>query len=74
MAFYEHFQGKQIGNKMLESCLIEAKKMKLEKVILYSNTLLNPAIHLYKKYGFIEVVGFESEYKRANIKMEISIK
>ena len=74
MAVYEHFQGKQIGNKMLESCLIEAKKMKLEKVILYSNTLLNPAIHLYKKYGFTEVVGFESEYKRANIKMEISIK
>ena len=73
MAVYEKFQGKHIGNKMLEYCLIEAKKMKLEKLILYSNTLLNPAIHLYKKYGFIEVIGFQSEYKRANIKMEIVI-
>ena len=74
MAVYEKFQGKQIGNKLLEYCLAEAKQMKLEKVILYSNTILNPAIHLYKKYGFTEVIGFESEYKRANIKMEIIIK
>lgn len=73
MAVYEQFQGKKIGNKMLEFCLEQASLMKLHKLILYSNTVLGNAIHLYKKYGFIEVVGFESEYKRANIKMEIII-
>lgn len=74
MAVYEEFQGKQVGNKMLEYCLKQAKELKFQKVILYSNTLLQPAIHLYKKYGFTEVIGFKSEYKRANIKMEIVIK
>jgi ribosomal protein S18 acetylase RimI-like enzyme len=74
MAVDEKFQGKSIGSKMIAHCLEEAKKLKLEKVILYSNTSLSPAIHLYKKFGFTEVIGFKSEYKRANIKMEIELK
>ena len=74
MAVNEKFQGKGIGNAILEFCLQQAKQMQLEKLILYSNTLLYPAIHLYKKYGFIEVIDFKSQYIRANIKMEIAIK
>jgi len=74
MAVNEKFQGKNIGNKMMEFCLQEAKRMRLEKISLYSNTILGPAIHLYKKYGFVEVPDFVSEYKRSNIKMEIQIK
>jgi ribosomal protein S18 acetylase RimI-like enzyme len=73
MAVDEKFQGKNIGNAMMEFCLLEAKRLQLLKVILYSNTLLGPAIHLYRKYGFTEVPDFKSEYKRANIKMEIDI-
>jgi ribosomal protein S18 acetylase RimI-like enzyme len=73
MAVDEKFQGKNIGNAMLEFCLREAKRLKLEKVILYSNTLLGPAIHLYKKYGFTAIADFKSEYKRSNIKMEVDI-
>ncbi len=73
MAVDEKFQGKNIGNAMMEFCLQEAKRLQLHKVILYSNTLLGPAIHLYRKYGFTEVPDFKSEYKRANIKMEIDI-
>ncbi len=73
MAEDEKFQGKNIGNALMEFCLQEAKKLQLDKVILYSNTLLGPAIHLYRKYGFKEVPDFKSEYKRANIKMEIDI-
>ena len=73
MAVDEKFQGKNIGNAIMEFCLQEAKRLQLHKVILYSNTLLSPAIHLYQKYGFTEVPDFKSEYKRANIKMEIDI-
>ena len=74
MAVDEKFQGKNIGNAMMAFCLEEAKRMHLEKVTLHSNTILGPAIHLYKKYGFIEVPDFVSEFKRSNIKMEIVIK
>ena len=74
MAVDEKFQGKNIGNAMIAFCLREAKRMHLEKLCLHSNTILGPAIHLYKKYGFIEVPDFISEFKRSNIKMEIVIK
>jgi ribosomal protein S18 acetylase RimI-like enzyme len=73
MAVNEKFQGKNIGNAMMEFCLQEAKRLQLKKVILHSNTILGPAIHLYRKYGFTEVPDFVSEYKRANIKMEVEI-
>jgi ribosomal protein S18 acetylase RimI-like enzyme len=70
MAVDEKFQGKKIGNLMLEFCLNKADEIGAKKVILFSNTILQPAIHLYKKYGFVEVPITGSEYKRSNIKME----
>jgi ribosomal protein S18 acetylase RimI-like enzyme len=73
MAVSEGFQGRKVGNKMLEFCLEKAKELNARKVILYSNTILQPAIHLYKKYGFKEVPIKDSEYKRSNIKMEVDI-
>lgn len=74
MAVEEGFQGKKVGNKMLEFCLLEVKKLKADKIILYSNTQLKPAIHLYKKFGFKEVPLDHPDYERADIKMEINIK
>lgn len=73
MAVNEKFQGKKIGNRMLEFCLQKARELGATKVILYSNTILAPAIHLYRKYGFVEVPMGSSEYKRSNIKMEIAL-
>jgi tryptophan synthase alpha chain len=73
MGVSEEHQGKKVGNKMLEFCLQKAKELQAKKVILYSNTILNPAIHLYKKYGFKQVPLEHSEYIRSNIKMEIDI-
>jgi N-acetylglutamate synthase-like GNAT family acetyltransferase len=70
MAVDEKFQGKKIGNYMLEFCLRKAKELGAEKVFLFSNTILGPAIHLYRKYGFVEIPVGSSEYKRSNIKME----
>jgi len=70
MAVDEQFQGQKVGNKMLAFCLEKATALGANKVILYSNTLLGPAIHLYKKFGFEEVPLGEVDYERANIKME----
>jgi len=74
MAVDEKFQGRKIGNKLIDYVLQEGRRLELERIILYSNTLLGPAIHLYEKFGFKEVIGFKSEYKRANIKMELALK
>jgi ribosomal protein S18 acetylase RimI-like enzyme len=70
MAVKEEYQGRSIGNKLLQHCLEQAKLLGASIVILYSNTMLGPAIHLYQKYGFIEVPMGSSEYMRSNIKME----
>lgn len=70
MAVDEKFQGQKIGNKMLEFAISQAKVLGADTLMLYSNTILQPAIHLYKKYGFIELPLGSSDYKRANIKME----
>lgn len=73
MTVDEAFRGKKIANKMLEFCLEEAKRLNMSKIILYSNTILQPAIHLYKKFGFREIPLGNSEYERSDIKMEIII-
>jgi ribosomal protein S18 acetylase RimI-like enzyme len=74
MAVAEEFQGRKIGNKMIEFCMAKARDLEAQKIILYSNTRLKPAIHLYSKFGFKEVPLGNVEYKRADIKMEIDLK
>jgi ribosomal protein S18 acetylase RimI-like enzyme len=73
MAVADGLQGLGIGNKILEHCVIIAKKEGIKKLILYSNRILLPAIHLYAKFGFSEVSLEEGIYERADIKMEKTI-
>ena len=69
MAVSEEVQGVGIGTILLEHCLKFAKQKAIKTLILYSNTKLEPAIHLYKKYGFTETNLEQGLYDRANIKM-----
>jgi ribosomal protein S18 acetylase RimI-like enzyme len=70
MAVSQKAQGLGIGTILLEHCLQFAKQQNIPKLILYSNTALQSAIHLYKKYGFVEITLEQVLYERANIKME----
>lgn len=73
MAVTESVQGKGIGRKLLEHCLIFAKEKKIRSLILYSNTKLESAIHLYPEYGFREIELESGLYERANIKMFLDL-
>ncbi|MEQ3662733.1 MAG: GNAT family N-acetyltransferase [Flavobacterium sp.] len=73
MAVTEKAQGYGIGKLLIEHCFAVAKEKKIEELILYSNTKLASAIHLYKKYGFKEIELEPGLYERANIKMKILI-
>ncbi len=73
MAVDERFHGMKIGNQLLAFCLRKTRELNARKIILFSNTVLENAIHLYRKYGFKEVPVENSEYKRSNIKMELVI-
>ena len=70
MAITEKTQGLGIGKKLLEHCVAFAKENNIQKLTLYSNRKLEPAIHLYKKYGFVEIELESGIYERADIKME----
>jgi len=73
MAVSENSQGFGVGTILLEHCLNFARQKQIKKLILYSNTRLESAIHLYKKYGFVQIELEQGLYERANIKMELVI-
>ncbi len=70
MATTERFKGLGIGTRMLEFAIEKSKELRATTLILFSNTRLLPAIHLYKKFGFYEVPLEHSHYLRSDIKME----
>ncbi len=73
MAVDPTYQGNNIGQQLLVYALNFCKKMKCEKLMLYSHIKLKAAIHIYRKYGFIEVpLEAETPYNRSNIKMVLS--
>lgn len=73
MAVDPSAQGKQIGKLLGEVIIEKAKSIGAKKVFLNSNTILEPAINLYKKLGFKEVPINTGNYIRSNIQMEISL-
>jgi GNAT superfamily N-acetyltransferase len=70
MAVDEKFRGKKIGQALAEAAIGTARELGAKKIILYSNTKLQPAIALYRKIGFMEI-PVDGPYKRSDIKMEL---
>ncbi|MBK7221347.1 MAG: GNAT family N-acetyltransferase [Saprospiraceae bacterium] len=70
MAVSDKGQGQGIGTILLEHCLNISQQKQIRTIILYSNTKLQSAIHLYRKYSFEEIELESGLYERANIKME----
>lgn len=74
MAVLPDQRGKKIGQQLLQYCIDFSKEQKFKKLILYSNTRLENAIYIYRKYGFIELeLEPNSPYVRSNIKMELAL-
>lgn len=70
MAVDEKYRGRKVGLALAEAAINRARVLHAEKIILYSNTRLEPAIDLYRKVGFIEI-PVDGPYARSNIKMEL---
>ncbi|MCB0506572.1 MAG: GNAT family N-acetyltransferase [Cyclobacteriaceae bacterium] len=74
MAVTEAYQGLHIGKKLMASCIDYARELGTRQIYLDSNTVLTPAISLYRKTGFKEVpVPKDTPYERCNIRMELNL-
>ncbi len=74
MAVDERARGNGIGTILINAALEKARQIGARLVILYSNTVFNvKAVQLYRHLGFLEVPLATGVYKRADIKMEISV-
>lgn len=72
MAVLPEFRGLNIGQQLMQHCVNFSKAKKFKGLMLYSNTKLENAIYIYRKFGFIELpVEENSPYKRGNIKMKL---
>ncbi|MBS1957164.1 MAG: GNAT family N-acetyltransferase [Cyanobacteria bacterium SZAS-4] len=75
MSVDETYQGRGIGLDLVQACINEAKNRGAKAITLETNSVLAPAISLYKKCGFVEVksLAHETEYERANYFMRLDL-
>ena len=74
MSVTKDSQGKGVSKLLMDACVNLAKEKKWDRLFLYSNTILVPAIQLYRRYGFREIpLETNSHYSRTNIKMELKL-
>lgn len=66
-------RGKGIGVRLCEAAVNKARELGARKIFLESNTLLKPAVHIYKKMGFKELSEYQPAYDRGDIQMELTI-
>ena len=72
MAVDPEYQGLNIGQRLLEFAIEFAHSKKWKKIVLYSSTKLDAAMHIYRKFGF-KGVALEKDlpYVRSDVKMEL---
>lgn len=74
MAVSPSVRGLGYGDLLMQHSMDWARAHGAKKIIILSNTVLEPAIRLYKKHGFrIKHLGDHPDYVRCNIEMEMDI-
>jgi ribosomal protein S18 acetylase RimI-like enzyme len=74
MAVAPAARGRGFGDLLMEAAVGFARSKGVQRVIIVSNTVLEPAIRLYQKHGFVRVPLVEDgRYRRANIRLELEL-
>lgn len=73
MAVEPKCQGQGIGKELVRAAIGRAGSLGAKRIILYSHSSLQTALHIYRKLGFSEVALEPGTYshKRCDIKMEL---
>jgi ribosomal protein S18 acetylase RimI-like enzyme len=71
MAVAPNARGRGLGDLLMETAIRFAQEIGARRVIIVSNTILAPALKLYRKHGFVEVpMADDGRYRRANVRLE----
>ena len=74
MAVREDLRGRGVGRRLLADVISHGRTLGAKHLYIISNTVLEPAIHLYRELGFVEVpLPAEQEYARGNIALELRL-
>ena len=72
MAVEPAAQGRGYGDRLVEAVVGFARGAGARRIMLVSNTLLGPALNLYRKHGFYDVpLDPANGYTRADIQLEL---
>lgn len=70
MSVDEAYQGLGAGKKLCAAAIAKAKEFKAKRLLLYTTSVLETAISIYRKQGFVDIPLEPGVYERANVKME----
>ncbi|MGH7510197.1 MAG: GNAT family N-acetyltransferase [Gemmatimonadales bacterium] len=71
MAVSPSARGRGLGDLLMEASVAYAVRSGARRLVIVSNTVLEPAIRLYLKHGFVQVpLAADGRYRRANIRLE----
>ncbi|MEJ1238765.1 GNAT family N-acetyltransferase [Chryseolinea sp. T2] len=73
MSVAPEFRGKGVGRMLITTCIEKARSIGAEKIELFSNHQLGPALKLYESVGFRYVPVSNSPFETADIKMELTL-
>lgn len=73
MTVAKSHRGKGVSKALLERCIAYTKSRKADKLILYSNHQLTPALKLYESFGFRHIEFSDAPFATADVKMELDL-
>lgn len=71
MAVAAPYQKMGISKILMDKCIVKARALRAEKIILFSNHQLKAALGLYEKFGFQHIPVLDSPFTTADVKMEL---
>ena len=70
MAVAVQARGRGLGDRLMDAAITHALESGARRIIIVSNTVLEPAIRLYRKHGFVPVpLSADERYQRVNIRL-----
>ena len=70
LAVTESCKGRGAGSLLMQTAMAFAERVGARRVMLFTNSRLRPAIHLYEKFGFVHMPLGDSEFDTADVRME----